>query len=124
MLDASKKAGSFLESGGGSQLQGALEKMAAVRTEDETEDEEMRMVGPYRLVRKLGRGGMGQVYLAVRDDEAFKRYVAVKVIRKGMDTEDILKRFRVERQILASLTHPNIARLLDGGLPRTDSLIL
>ncbi|MBT4603042.1 MAG: protein kinase, partial [Bacteroidetes Order II. Incertae sedis bacterium] len=75
----------------------------------------MRMVGPYRLVRKLGRGGMGQVYLAVRDDEAFKRYVAVKVIRKGMDTEDILKRFRVERQILASLTHPNIARLLDGG---------
>lgn len=115
MLDASKKAGSFLESGGGSQLQGALEKMAAVRTEDETEDEEMRMVGPYRLVRKLGRGGMGQVYLAVRDDEAFKRYVAVKVIRKGMDTEDILKRFRVERQILASLTHPNIARLLDGG---------
>jgi len=115
MLKASGDSEKFLESGGGGELQNALAKMAAVVEDDDSEKEEMQTVGPYRLIRKLGRGGMGQVYLAVRDDEAFKRYVAIKVIRRGMDTEDILKRFRVERQILASLTHPGIARLLDGG---------
>ena len=115
LLAASDHAGTFLESSSQSHLHDALAKMASVVKKDETENDEGRMVGPYRLVRKIGRGGMGQVYLAVRDDEAFKRYVALKVIRKGMDSEDILKRFKVERHILASLTHPNIARLLDGG---------
>ncbi len=76
---------------------------------------ERAYVGRYRIIRPIGRGGMAQVYLARRDDETFKRYVALKVIRRGMDTEDILRRFRTERQILASLNHPNIARLLDGG---------
>lgn len=116
MLSAGEKAATFMESSDRSKLQDVLANMAASVKEDETEVEERRMVGPYRLVRKLGRGGMGQVYLAVRDDEAFKRYVALKVIRKGMDSEDILKRFKMERHILASLTHPNIARLLDGGV--------
>lgn len=116
MLSAGKKASAFMESTDQSKLQDVLVNLAASVKEDETEIEERRMVGPYRLVRKLGRGGMGQVYLAVRDDEAFKRYVALKVIRKGMDSEDILKRFKMERHILASLTHPNIARLLDGGV--------
>ena len=69
-----------------------------------------RRVGPYRIIRSIGRGGMGQVFLARRDDETFKKYVALKVIRRGMDTEDILRRFRIERQILASLNHPHIAR--------------
>lgn len=115
MLAAGNKVESFLESSSQSHLHDALAKMASAVATDETESDEGRMVGPYRLVRKIGRGGMGQVYLAVRDDEAFKRYVALKVIRKGMDSEDILKRFKVERHILASLTHPNIARLLDGG---------
>jgi len=115
MLKASGESDKFLESGGGGQLHEALARMASAVSEDDTDKDELQTVGPYRLVRKLGRGGMGQVFLAVRDDEAFKRYVAVKVIRRGMDTEDILKRFRVERQILASLTHPGIARLLDGG---------
>lgn len=72
-------------------------------------------VGLYRVVSELGRGGMGNVYLAERDDEAFKKRVAIKIVRRGMDSAEILSRFRHERQILASLDHPNIARLLDGG---------
>lgn len=72
-------------------------------------------VGPYLLVRELGRGGMGVVYLATRSDESFQQRVAIKLIRRGLDTEDILRRFLSERQILASLNHPNIAQLFDGG---------
>jgi tetratricopeptide (TPR) repeat protein len=72
-------------------------------------------VGQYRLVRELGRGGMGTVYLGERDDDEYRTQVAIKVVRQGMDTEFILTRFRRERQTLARLQHPNIARLLDGG---------
>ena len=72
-------------------------------------------VGPYRLVRELGRGGMGAVFLAERDDDEYRAKVAVKLVRPGMDTEFILARFRRERQTLARLHHPNISRLLDGG---------
>jgi serine/threonine protein kinase/tetratricopeptide (TPR) repeat protein len=75
-------------------------------------------VGPYRLIREIGRGGMGAVYLAERADDEFRRQVAVKVVKRGMDTDFIVRRFRNERQILASLDHPNIARLLDGGTTR------
>lgn len=75
-----------------------------------------RSIGPYRIVRLLGRGGMGNVYLAEREDGTFQQTVAIKLIRRGLDTDDILSRFRYERQILASLEHPNIARLLDGGV--------
>ncbi|NKB90323.1 MAG: tetratricopeptide repeat protein [Acidobacteria bacterium] len=74
-----------------------------------------KRVGPYRVLRRVGRGGTGSVYLAVRDDEEFQQRVALKVIRRGMATEEMLNRFRSERQILASIDHPNIARLLDGG---------
>jgi serine/threonine protein kinase len=76
-------------------------------------------VGPYRLIRELGRGGMGTVFLAERDDDQYQSQVAVKLVRTGMDTEFIFARFRRERQTLARLQHPNIARLLDGGT--TDS---
>src|SRR5262245_61680060 len=72
-------------------------------------------VGPYRLIRKLGRGGMGDVFLAERDDEQYHARVAIKLVRPGMDTDFILARFRRERQTLARLQHPNISRLLDGG---------
>ena len=74
-----------------------------------------RIVGRYKLTREIGRGGMGTVYLATRADAAYEKSVAIKLVRRGMDTDFILSRFRRERQILASLEHPNIARLLDGG---------
>ncbi|HET9038998.1 MAG TPA: serine/threonine-protein kinase, partial [Gemmatimonadales bacterium] len=74
-----------------------------------------RRFGPYRVVRELARGGMGAVYLAQRDDGAFEQRVALKLIKRGMDSDQVVARFRAERQILASLEHPNIARLLDGG---------
>ena len=73
-------------------------------------------VGPYKLLRVLGRGGMAQVYLARYVDGISDQDVAVKVIRRGMDSDDILRRFRAERHILARLNHPNIANLHDGGL--------
>ncbi|MGZ8993198.1 MAG: tetratricopeptide repeat protein [Burkholderiaceae bacterium] len=75
-----------------------------------------KTIGPYKLIREIGRGGMGAVYLAVRDDDQYRKRVAIKLIRRGMDTEEILSRFRHERQILASLDHPNIARLLHGDM--------
>ncbi len=74
-----------------------------------------KRLGAYRIERELGRGGMGSVYLAVRADDEFKKRVAIKLIKRGMDTDFIVRRFRNERQILASLDHPHIARLLDGG---------
>ncbi len=77
---------------------------------------EGRRVGPYRILREIGRGGMGTVYLAERVDGEFEQRVALKLIRPGFDTEHFLRRFRAERQILARLQHPHIARLLDGGV--------
>jgi serine/threonine protein kinase/Tfp pilus assembly protein PilF len=72
-------------------------------------------LGAFELVKEIGRGGMGTVYLAERADGEFSQKVAVKLIKRGMDTDFIIRRFRHERQILANLTHPNIANLLDGG---------
>lgn len=77
---------------------------------------EGRRIGRYRIVSEVGRGGMGAVFAAVRDDGQFEQKVAVKVILSGLNTDTIARRFRNERQILASLEHPNIARLLDGGM--------
>lgn len=74
-----------------------------------------RRFGPYRVIREIGRGGMGAVYLAERADGQYEQRVALKLIKRGMDIDLVLQRFRAERQILASLVHPNIARLLDGG---------
>jgi serine/threonine protein kinase len=72
-------------------------------------------IGVYKIVHEIGRGGMGAVYLAERADKHFKKHVAIKVVKRGMDTDYILRRFRNERQILANFDHPNIARLFDGG---------
>ena len=74
-----------------------------------------RRVGPYRVLREIGHGGMGTVYLGTRDDHQYRHDVAIKVVKRGMDSDLVLRRFHHERQILANLTHPNIARLLDGG---------
>ncbi|MGH7655236.1 MAG: protein kinase domain-containing protein [Gemmatimonadaceae bacterium] len=73
-------------------------------------------VGAWRIMRRLAEGGMGLVYLAKRADGAFEQEVALKVIKRGMDSREIVARFRSERQILARLQHPNIARLVDGGV--------
>ena len=74
-----------------------------------------RRIGPYRVIRELGRGGMSRVYLAARADQAFEKQVAIKVVEHGLDTEEVTQRFQSERQILARLDHPNITRILDGG---------
>ncbi len=72
-------------------------------------------IGPYRVVSELGRGGMGTVYRAERDEPGLRKTVAIKLVRSGMDSTFVLRRFKNERQILSSLEHPGIARLYDGG---------
>lgn len=78
-----------------------------------------RRIGPYRLVEEIGRGGMSVVYRAERADGQFQRQVALKLLPRYFETERRIARFRAERQILADLDHPNIARLLDGGVTAT-----
>jgi len=73
------------------------------------------LIGPYRVLREIGRGGMGAVYVAERADQQYEKRVAIKLIKRGMDTDSVLRHFRNERQILAGFDHPNIARLFDGG---------
>ena len=90
-------------------------RAAALLIEEEAPGEE-QTIGPYRIVAEIGRGGMGAVYLADRVDGQFDQRVALKLIKRGMDSEAILRRFLHERQILARLQHPNIARLYDGGV--------
>ncbi|MDQ4120797.1 MAG: serine/threonine-protein kinase [Acidobacteriota bacterium] len=75
-----------------------------------------KQFGNYQIIREIGRGGMGAVFLAERNDGAFKQQVALKIVRQTILDSETEKRFRRERQILASLNHPNIARLLDGGV--------
>ncbi len=112
LLAADERAGRFIEKPALEALAGAQSNEQA---ESESESEKERRIGPYKLIREIGHGGMGTVYLAARDDDQFEQMVAIKVIRRGMDTTAIIRRFRHERQILAGLNHPNIARLLDGG---------
>ncbi|MDA8018729.1 MAG: serine/threonine-protein kinase [Thermoanaerobaculia bacterium] len=104
LLAAHGEAGDFLEA--------PLDlRQAATFLDEETPER----IGPYRLIRELGRGGMGTVYLAERDDGTYDQRIALKLIRRGMDSAAILRRFLRERQILAQLEHPQIARLYDGG---------
>ncbi|HEY7162101.1 MAG TPA: serine/threonine-protein kinase, partial [Acidobacteriota bacterium] len=74
-----------------------------------------QQIGSYKIIKEIGRGGMGAVYLAARADELFQKFVAIKLIKRGMDTDDVLRHFRNEQKILGNFDHPNIARLLDGG---------
>ncbi|MCC6393884.1 MAG: serine/threonine protein kinase [Bryobacterales bacterium] len=73
------------------------------------------MLGPYRIISKIGEGGMGSVWLGVRADEQFDKKVAIKVAPRALENEEVRIRFRLERQTLARLDHPNIVKLLDGG---------
>src|SRR5262245_27381926 len=74
-----------------------------------------RRIGPYHVLDEIAHGGMGSVYRAVRDDDAFRKTVALKLMHGGPGSEDLSRRFQQERQILAGLQHPNIATILDGG---------
>jgi serine/threonine-protein kinase len=113
-LDVGERAGDFLDGSPIDDLATATaDPDAPVPPADEVPDAPL---GPYRLVRRIGRGGMGVVYLATRADGQFDKQVALKLVRRGLDTDEILERFRRERQILARLEHPHIARLLDGGI--------
>jgi eukaryotic-like serine/threonine-protein kinase len=90
-------------------------EFAATRLRSEEPDRIGERVGAYVIVRQLGRGGMGAVYLGERADGQFEKQVAIKILKRGTDTDEVLRRFAVERQILARLDHPNITRLLDAG---------
>jgi serine/threonine protein kinase/Tfp pilus assembly protein PilF len=101
------------ESGGGTSGSGDL---SATATSTEMEDPMVgRHLGAYKLIRRLGQGGMAAVYLAARADDEFRKQAAVKIVQPGLDSQNLLKRFRNERQTLAGLDHPNIVKLLDGG---------
>jgi len=108
LLLSLERAGNFME---GSALGVGLSETMV----EETPTMIGKRLGAYRIEKEIGRGGMGSVYLATRADDEFQKQVAIKLIKRGMDTDFIIKRFRNERQILASLDHPHIARLLDGG---------
>jgi serine/threonine protein kinase/predicted negative regulator of RcsB-dependent stress response len=86
--------------------------------QDGREEVAGQVIDHYRILREIGRGGMGAVLLAERADAEYEKKVAIKLIKRGMDTDSVLRRFRTERQILASFDHPNIARLFDGGTTR------
>jgi eukaryotic-like serine/threonine-protein kinase len=85
------------------------------QTEDISDYPHGYRIGPYEFDRRIGRGGMGAVWLATRFDKEYKKQVAIKMVKRGMNSQEILRRFRTERQVLANLDHPNIARLIDGG---------
>jgi serine/threonine-protein kinase len=113
LLDRITTARGFLER---APAAAAAELIAEVRDRESAGTYEGRRIGAYRIVREIGRGGMARVYLAERADGAFQQRVALKLLRSNLDSEIDQSRFRIERQILASLNHPNIARLLDGGV--------
>jgi serine/threonine-protein kinase len=120
MLENVERAGAFLERPVDAFAAGLLREIA-VEAKVGAPPEEDRLVaagrlGPYRLIRELGRGGMGAVYLAERDDEHYARRVAIKVLPAGPLSQGLRARFLLERRILASLEHPNIARLYDAGV--------
>ena len=108
LLDSDAQTDGFIE-------QPALEMPWDLFPEAPEESLAGRQFGAYQIIREIGRGGLGAVYLAARADDEYRKEVAIKLVRRGLDTEDILRRFRNERQILAQLDHPNIARLIDGG---------
>ena len=108
LLALHRQAGSFIETP-------IADVAAALLKEDETDLLIGQTIGHYKISRRISAGGMGAVYLAERADRQYEKQVAIKLIKRGMDTDSVLRHFRNERQILASFDHPNIARVLDGG---------
>jgi eukaryotic-like serine/threonine-protein kinase len=112
LLAADAAAGSFLEASAAYVAAPYLAELPEALNADRAG----LIIGRYRILEEIGRGGMGTVWLAERADGHFEQRVALKLIKRGMDSDEILARFLRERQILARLEHPNIARLLDGGV--------
>lgn len=113
LLATAAKMGAFLDR----PALGASVYQLAQAADDDAADELIgASLGPFRIERKIASGGMGAVYLGHRNDGQFELQVAIKVVKRGMDSDEILRRFRAERQTLAALDHPNIARLIDGGV--------
>lgn len=108
LLASDEKAKDFIETP-------AVEMAAQSFAGNGTDAMKGRRIGPYQIVREIGHGGMGVVYLAERADQQYQKRVAIKVIRRHLEADSMLRRFRSEQQILANLDHPNIAKLLDGG---------
>ena len=113
LLAAHAQAGSFLETPVQVVLSGGA--VSESSADPGPERNVGRVIGPYVVESCIGHGGMGAVFMARRADLAFERRVAIKMIRQGLDSEDVIRKFQHERQILASLDHPYIARLYDGG---------
>jgi serine/threonine protein kinase len=127
MLAAQVEAGSFLESPAIGNVAGSLHEPSPAETSDTRhliEDSPWRtpdtfpdagtVIGPYKLLQQIGEGGMGVVFMA-EQTEPIHRTVALKIIKPGMDTRQVIARFEAERQALAMMDHPNIARVLDAG---------
>ncbi|HVF72784.1 MAG TPA: protein kinase [Chthoniobacterales bacterium] len=99
----------------GDKMEGVAEDLDSTFQGEEPVSRAGERLGAYEIAGEIGRGGMGAVYLARRADKAFEKQVAIKVLKRGTETDEVLRRFRSERQILAQLEHPNIARLVDAG---------
>ena len=108
LIEANDEAEDFI-------VEPAAIDIGLVNEDEETDFYVGKQIDSYKILKEIGHGGMGTVYLATRADESFDKKVAIKLIKRGMDTSSVLKRFVMERQILARLEHPNIALLLDGG---------
>ncbi len=130
-LPATEQENFLAENCGDDEMRREIEKMLAFSGEENDTLEENafqlftngngnhkapEQIGDYKIIKEIGRGGMGAVYEAIRETKDFRQKVALKIIKRGMDTDVILSRFHHERQILASLQHPNIAGFIDGGM--------
>lgn len=114
LVGSAARIGSFLEQPA---LGKGLDQLAQESNIAEPPDDLVgKTLGNFRIEKRLASGGMGTVYSARRSDGQYEQQVAIKVVKRGMDSEEVLRRFRAERQTLAALDHPNIARLLDGGV--------
>lgn len=117
LLKSAGEVGRFLEQPAlGAAIGQAFDQLSPADQNDIRDDLPGTQLGNFRIEKRLASGGMGTVYLASRADAQFEQRVAIKVVKRGMDTEEIVRRFREERQTLAQLDHPHIARLLDGGV--------
>ena len=102
--------------GAGSYFESVSARLGFNRVVGESPPDELASIGPYRVIEQIGRGGMGAVYLAERQDKQFEHQVAIKVLPAGFIDPEWRRRFMIEREIVAKLTHPNICRLFDGGM--------